>query len=205
MPIYNETYTGTFVDLSDLSVEDVHIIDIAHHLSCIGRSNGAFTDFYSVAEHSTLVARMMRSHGADARCQLGGLLHDGHETYLGDLTRPVARWLESLVDQKIVGQIKGVLDQVIAKKFNLTMDELCGPGVKHWDNLALAIEAYWMLPSRGAHEFWKDQSLPKPTEQQLKRYRPVCQAPRVAEQHFYSTFNNIIAQGLNNGKDWSAV
>lgn len=203
MPIYNETYTGTFVDLACLSVEDVHIIDIAHHLSCTGRANGGFTEFYSVAEHSTLVARMMRTHGADPRMQLAGLLHDGHETYLGDITRPVAKWIAALVGTEVIAQAKGMLDGVIAKKFNLTLDELCGPGVKHWDNLALAIESYWMLPSRGVGPHW--EGLPKPTEQQLKRYRPLCQPPRVAEQHFYSTFNNIIAQGLENGNSWGNV
>jgi hypothetical protein len=65
-------------------IEDIDIRDIAHSLSLQCRFNGHCKRFYSVAEHSVLVATAVSVPN-----RLAALLHDAAETYLTDLPRPV--------------------------------------------------------------------------------------------------------------------
>lgn len=66
--------------------EDIHIVDIAHHLSMQCRYAGAVSRFYSTAEHSVLL-----SHAVDPEHAMAALLHDGGEAYLPDMVRPTKR------------------------------------------------------------------------------------------------------------------
>lgn len=77
--------------------DEIHIQDIAEHLSGICRWNGACSPKYSVAEHSVRVARAAEAR-LRGRCQtperirlvaLAGLLHDASEAYLCDLVSPM--------------------------------------------------------------------------------------------------------------------
>jgi hypothetical protein len=70
--------------------EDVCIEDIAHALSMICRYNGHTRTFYSVAEHSLLVATAVERYvPSDSYQQLQALLHDAAEAYLCDIVRPI--------------------------------------------------------------------------------------------------------------------
>lgn len=79
-----QTFTGRQFFPLNGRAEDVSVEDIAHHLSCITRYNGAALSFYSVAQHSVMVSNTCAPQDA-----LWGLLHDAAEAYLGDLTRPI--------------------------------------------------------------------------------------------------------------------
>jgi hypothetical protein len=68
----------------DPRAEDICIQDIAHSLAHICRFNGHVRTFYSVAQHSLLVATHVPPEFA-----LYGLLHDAAEAYLGDLSSPI--------------------------------------------------------------------------------------------------------------------
>lgn len=88
-----QTYTGQAVYPMDLRPEDICIEDIAHSLAHQCRYNGHGLRFYSVAEHSVLIARHLRGKHGDA-VALEGLLHDATEAYLADVPRPVKPFLQ---------------------------------------------------------------------------------------------------------------
>lgn len=89
-PIWLGTSSGIWVDLSDPKTSDIDIEDIAWSLSNIMRFNGHLSTQISVARHSLEVSRLVPPELA-----LAALLHDAHETYVGDVVRPVKRYLEA--------------------------------------------------------------------------------------------------------------
>lgn len=91
------TFTGRLVNPLQLTVDDICIEDIARALSMICRYNGHVRRFYSVAEHSVLVAReFCYSYGDSSSTEmLGALLHDAAEAYLCDLITPLKDRLPS--------------------------------------------------------------------------------------------------------------
>lgn len=85
-----ETYTGRpFYPLNPRQ-QDISIIDIAHGLSLQCRYGGQITDFYSVAEHSVLLAMYAEQtlRGSVIDC-LQILMHDAPEAFMTDIPRPV--------------------------------------------------------------------------------------------------------------------
>lgn len=83
-----QTYTGRAFWPLDPRAKDVDIVDIAHALAHQCRYAGHCNAFYSVAQHSVLVAQAVPE---DIR--LEALLHDASEAYLVDVPRPVKRFL----------------------------------------------------------------------------------------------------------------
>ena len=84
-----ETFTGVRFELSNPKPEDVRIEDIAHALALQGRFNGHSSFFWSVAQHSLLVADYLDKRNRTDRIVMLGLLHDAAEAYIGDVTSPV--------------------------------------------------------------------------------------------------------------------
>lgn len=83
-----QTYTGLQFWPLDPREDEVDIRDIAHSLSMQCRYGGHSLRFYSVAEHSVHMARMVSPENA-----LWALLHDAAEAYLADVPRPLKRHL----------------------------------------------------------------------------------------------------------------
>lgn len=80
------THSGVAFTPLDPKAKDVRIRDIAHHLARICRFTGATSCFYSVAQHSCLVSRLVPQEGL---LPLAGLLHDAAEAYLWDIASPL--------------------------------------------------------------------------------------------------------------------
>jgi hypothetical protein len=147
--------------------EEIYIEDIAAALSKLCRYGGHCKHFYSVAEHSVLMAQE-----APDGLKLSALLHDASEAYLSDVIRPIKAHLggyptfEARVAIAIGGRF-GV-------KLNPIPDE-----VKRLDNAILADE--------------RDQAmLPPPSDWGLK-LPPLgvtlqFWAPEKAEQEFLLAF-----------------
>lgn len=91
---FMQTYTGRKFWPLDPRPEEVFIEDIAHSLSLQCRYAGHCVRFYSVAEHSVLMARWLLDN-VDARTAFHGLLHDAPEAYVVDVPRPLKPFLSN--------------------------------------------------------------------------------------------------------------
>ena len=141
---WHQTYTGRRVNALDMRPDDVDILDIAHSLSHTCRYKGHSSKFFSVAEHSVYVSRIVPS--------LEALLHDAAEAYspFGDVPRPYKHLFP------FVGEVEAKIEAIIAYHFGL---EWPWPvGVKVADAMLLADEKAvlmrpghdWQLPYPGA-------------------------------------------------------
>lgn len=125
-----QTYTGRKVWPLDPRPEDIDLTDIAWALSHQCRYNGHGRFFYSVAEHSWLMAQHFLAEG-QANDAVGALLHDASEAYLGDCVRPLKR---SLPEFKA---IERVVEEAIYARFRI---EDPSPAVHAADRLILTDE-----------------------------------------------------------------
>ncbi len=80
-------------DPLDIQEHDIVFLDISRTLSKICRFGGRCSDFYSVAQHSVLVARLVERVESDPVVLMAALLHDAAEAYLGDIVTPLKRRL----------------------------------------------------------------------------------------------------------------
>jgi len=111
------TFTGQVMDLKHLNINDIKIEDIVHALSMQCRFGGHTKRFYSVAEHSYLMAHHLWAEDYPPRLQMMALLHDASEYLLSDVMRPIRRqawmveynnfhtFLQSAIEQLYIGNI----------------------------------------------------------------------------------------------------
>lgn len=169
-----ETYTGKHLYFLEPSEDQIDIEDIATALSNECRFGGHTSSFYSVAEHSVLVATL-----CSKELQLSGLLHDASEAYLRDIASPIKQYLSNYKE------LETKIMTVIAKKFNLEDNFWHNTEIKVADVMALKAEARQLLPSGG-----KDWIHLFPTEKEaMVRLR--CFTPFEAKNLFMAAFNNL--------------
>lgn len=112
------TLSGKSVDLLDPDPSQIDITDITRALSNLCRYGGRLRCFYSVAEHSVLVANWLldrhRAHLGGNLLALAGLLHDGAEAYMGDIPWPVRAAISGASD------LDDRLSAIVAKRFGLS-------------------------------------------------------------------------------------
>lgn len=119
-----QTYTGRWFDLANPRPEDVDPLDIAISLSRKCRFGGHCLKFYSVAQHVVLVTLWMAqslqsTRDGWARTLLWSILHDGHEPYTGDITRPMKRAMSREGYQNCLPQITERIDWAVRDRFGL--------------------------------------------------------------------------------------
>ncbi len=90
------TASGIKFPLIDPKPEHVLLHDIAYALGNLCRFTGHTKRLYTVAEHCVLVALILREQGHDSDTQLLGLLHDSAEAYVGDLSHPLKKAMQSV-------------------------------------------------------------------------------------------------------------
>jgi 5'-deoxynucleotidase YfbR-like HD superfamily hydrolase len=89
--------------------EDVDIHDIAHSLPMQARFLGHTSRFYSVGEHSCHVADWIWKVTEDRVAAACGLLHDGEETYVGDMPRPIKHYGPLQVYRSLCGRASAAI------------------------------------------------------------------------------------------------
>lgn len=126
--------SGFVLDLLAPDASGLPITDIALCLASQPRWGGAARPWYSVAEHSVMVSRLVPPELA-----YGALMHDCEE-FLGDWPSPVKVMLDR---DYVKGRIAPVKD-ALRLRFGF-QDEL--PAIKHADLVSMATELRDLLPA----------------------------------------------------------
>lgn len=126
--------------------------EVAHSLAHINRYTGHANRAYSVAEHSLLCVDIaIHVFGADAGGQLAVLMHDAHESVVGDIASPVKEEL---------GPVWAAFEQLHQDHFRSqyglqSLYAQHGAMVKKCDLIALATERRDLMPfDRALHDPW---------------------------------------------------
>lgn len=140
---------GEVIDLLHPERTEIRLDTIAHALANTCRFGGHVSRFYSVAEHSMHVSRILeRTHGRAGAVL--GLLHDAHEAYIGDVPTPLKR---------VLGETWRELEAAWAWRVRAHFNLPDFPGrLRHADLVALATERAQLLPEGPG---W-DIELPEP-------------------------------------------
>jgi uncharacterized protein len=168
-----QTFSGQSFWPLDPREEEICLEDIAHSLSRQCRFAGHTRKFYSVAQHSVFVSRIVP--GKDA---LWGLLHDASEAYLVDLPRPIKH--HKAFGRGYVAAERRIM-QSVCRKFGLPED--MPESVRVADDLMLSTEIRDLLnhPDRVAGVFLKPLDI---------SVSPVC--PDRAEKEFLDRAHLIL-------------
>lgn len=181
------TASGRLVHLGAMAREDIGIRDIAASLSKLCRFSGATRTFYSVAQHSVLVADMLYD---DPIAACYGLLHDAHEAYVGDITRPLRVLIETMAGEDLVSHICNDAQRAIHSSLGLAwpVPISIAAKVRHADDVALATEFRDLMegdPPVGLPTAWpraitRTLSWDKAEDQFMDRFNALLPAARAA-------------------------
>ncbi len=153
-----QTVSGRVFWPFDPRPEDVTLEDVAHALAMECRFGNHTPTFYSVAQHSVLVSRLVAPSIA-----MYGLLHDAHEAYMGDMTRPVKNSMgQGLTNYTLAcGRVQKAIEMALGV---VEPDWGTLELVKLADNIALATEKRDLLVDGPGK--WKP--LPPPAHETIK-------------------------------------
>lgn len=148
-----QTTSWRRVSLLAPTADMIDLDDIIGSLQRQVRFTGHGRDPWTVARHSTVVARIVAGEGWDDQTVRTALLHDATEAYVGDLSRPLKQSLRLLAgaDKSPLDIIEDRLWAAICERFDLIYDM---PAAVKWaDNVALGIEADELF-GPGTREAW---------------------------------------------------
>jgi hypothetical protein len=125
--------------------EAINPSDLSRALSRLCRFGGHVKGFWSVAEHSVMVARRVEAAGGTAKQALEGLLHDTMEGLgMVDLPSPIKRQPELLGYRLIEERVR----VAVARRFGLPLKE--SAIVKKCDEEQCAWEMSWVFDQEAA-------------------------------------------------------
>jgi len=171
-----QTYSGKKFHIFDPKPEEVDIEDIAHALSLLCRFNGQCNMFYSVAEHSMYVANEVENEGS-VELTVAALFHDASEAYIGDMTKPLKRYMDSYKE------VENNIQRVIEKKFYLTENIFDNKIIKDADMAVLLAEKRDLMSEEP--EPWDINVTPIST-----KIVPVLDSKRIKDM-FILTFRSV--------------
>lgn len=147
---WTHTSRGRALDLLAPTIDDVDLREIAGALGRQCRYNGCVSRFYSVAEHSVLIAQHLSREGHPRDVVIAGLLHDAAEAYTGDLTWPVQEvlWAVAPEARRAYKAVQRGLDALICQHARIDPDLLYCDEVKARDLRILLDEREALLHGR---------------------------------------------------------
>jgi hypothetical protein len=161
--------SGRKISFLHPTIDQIHIEDVAHHLSLINRYCGGSDRGYNNAQHSWFIATM-----APQPLKLPCLLHDGAEAYTGDLPGP----LKHLPGMEFYCGVQDNITELLMRKHGIVWDAVLKGQVK-------AIEKYFFpweefITGRGVLPDWDEN----PDMDELW-------SPVVAERKFLALFKKL--------------
>ncbi|HEU4851254.1 MAG TPA: phosphohydrolase [Telluria sp.] len=170
---YVSTYLGNRFYPLVPRIDQVAIEDIAHGLAYQCRFNGQTCEFYSIAQHSLVVAQLVPEP-----LQFAALMHDAAEAYLGDMVKP----LKVLLPQ--FAQIEEKVSAIIADTYGIDFDDYAP--IKRADLIALATEKRDLMPHSTERWAYLDDVRPLPD--------PIrAMDPAAAKAAFLDAFRRLYA------------
>ena len=131
---YLQTVSGRWVNPFDPDPEQLDSGDIGRALANLCRFGGHCRTFYSVAQHSVIVSRLVEERGGDVEDAFAALMHDATEAYLGDMPHPLKHRSPLGAAFKAAEER---LEQAIRARFAIKPDV---PEIKRADRALLATE-----------------------------------------------------------------
>jgi DNA-directed RNA polymerase subunit H (RpoH/RPB5) len=125
--------SGNFFNFLSPETSTITIEDIASGLANEARFNGQTRSFYSVAQHSVMVSRIVSPEHA-----WEGLFHDATEAVMKDLPKPLKRLLP---DYQV---LEHKIETAILAKLGITLP--LHPSIKAADLVMLATEKRDLMP-----------------------------------------------------------
>lgn len=176
-PISKQLLSGRVFVIGGPKQQLISIRDIAGQLAKICRFSGATQQFYSVAQHSVLVADILCSN---PKVALYGLLHDAHQIIIGDITSTKKALLQFGAGDALLN-LQNHCDEIIYNSFGLPYPAQADVHtcIKRADLIALATERRDLMAESSidwgalpdAHsKVIKPWAWPKAEEMFLKKY-----------------------------------
>jgi uncharacterized protein len=156
--------SGRYVDLMNLTVDQISLLDLVGPVSRICRYGGHVNRFYSVAQHSVLLSYAVPLHLAKA-----AVLHDLVEGYVMDCPRPYKHLAPALVEIEdtigamifeAMGVDYGLMKELRDYDVSICIDEmkvLCtevDPGLEKAGFKALGVPVVPIYPEMAESMLW---------------------------------------------------
>lgn len=151
-----QTFTGRKFDLTNLSSNQIDIVDIAAGLSKVCRFAGQCPYFYSVAEHCVLganyILRTYPDHPHKDSLALEFLLHDATEAYLGDISYPLKQLIGPEYKRMEIELDKVIRSQLINSSYKIPPED--SEIISNLDISMCVVERDYMM---GCIHRWSDR------------------------------------------------
>lgn len=159
--------SGFTFDLEEPDATGMPIEDIARALAYQPRWAGATRQFYSVAEHSVMVSRLVPAPHA-----LDGLMHDADEAITGD----IASCVKNMLGRPYLKERLAPIQRALAARFGFRLHVAA---VKTADLVGMATERRDLLPAA-----WMDWGhLPTPAAETIEPIGPEAAYKLFLERH----------------------
>lgn len=134
---------GGLVNVTHATDESLNQVQMAKALQRLCRFGGQCKISWQVAQHSLLVAEILKDKGYKPITQLAGLIHDFSESYINDITTPIKRELPDYY------KYEKLLQDSIMRHYGLEQLENY-PEYAEADEFALKVEAFALIGTESA-------------------------------------------------------